>query len=122
MTATFFKTVRASSARANDLRSQIDQIRVKADYVSGDHTLTAGYELDQLDVFNLFVIQATGIFNFDSIADLQSGLASSITQNGSFSGDINDAAASFSRSIHSVYLQDKWNPTDELTLTPWSSL
>ena len=102
---------------ANDLRTQIDQVKAKVDWVQGDHVLTAGYELNQLDVFNLFVIGATGIFNFDSIADLQSGLASSITQNGSFSGDINDAAASFSRSIHSVYVQDEWSPSDELTFT-----
>ena len=68
-------------------------------------------------MFNLFVIQATGIFNFDSIADLESGLASSITANGSFTGDINDAAASFSRSIHSIYVQDEWRPSDALTMT-----
>ena len=102
---------------ANDLKTQIDQIRVKADYQAGAHTLTAGYDLNQLDVFNLFVVQATGIFEFDSIADLQNGLASSITANGSFTGDINDAAAEFSRSIHSVYLQDEWTPNDDLTLT-----
>ena len=102
---------------ANDLQSQIDQLRFKADYTTGNHTFTAGYELDQLDVFNLFVVQATGIFIFDSIADLQSGLTSSITANGSFSGDINDAAATFSRSIHSLYLQDEWQPIDPLTVT-----
>ncbi|MEL6359604.1 MAG: TonB-dependent receptor [Pseudomonadota bacterium] len=102
---------------ANDLKTQIDQIRVKADYEVGNHTFTAGYDLNQLDVFNLFVIQATGIFEFDSIADLQAGTASSITANGSFSGDINDAAAEFSRSIHSLYVQDEWRPTDALTMT-----
>lgn len=102
---------------ANDLQTQIDQVKVKADYVKGNHTLSLGYELDQLDVFNLFVVQATGIFEFDSIADLQSGLASSITGNGSFSGDINDAAASFSRSIHTVYAQDEWQVNDALNLT-----
>jgi len=102
---------------ANDLKTQIDQLKFKADYVTGNHVITAGYEWDQLDVFNLFVIQATGIFNFDSIDDLENGLASSITGNGSFSGDINDAAARFSRSIHTLYLQDEWQVTDRLGLT-----
>ena len=102
---------------ANDLVTQIDQIRAKADYAVGDHTFTAGYDLNQLDVFNLFVINGTGTFEFDSIADLEAGLASNIEAGGSFSGDINDAAASFSRSLHSIYLQDEWRPTDALTLT-----
>ena len=102
---------------ANDLRTQIDQVKAKVDWVQGNHVVTAGYELNQLDVFNLFVVAATGIFEFDSIADLQAGTASFIEANGSFSGDINDAAAEFSRSIHSVYVQDEWTPTEELTFT-----
>ncbi|MEO1015540.1 MAG: TonB-dependent receptor [Pseudomonadota bacterium] len=102
---------------ANALNTQIDQIKLKADYLVGDHTLTVGYELDQLDVFNLFADSATGVFQFDSVDDLIAGQTSSIEANGSFSGDINDAAASFSRSIHSLYLQDEWQATPELTLT-----
>jgi hypothetical protein len=100
---------------ANALDTQIDQIRFKAEYLTGNHLITAGYELDQLDAFNLFAVNATGTINFDSIADLQAGNASSINFNGSFSGDINDAAAKFSRSIHSIYLQDEWKATDDLT-------
>lgn len=102
---------------ANELNTQTDQFRAKADYLLGNHTLTAGYELNQLDVFNLFAINATGTITFNSVDDLEAGLASSITGNGSFSGDINDAAASFSRDIHTLYVQDTWNPIDPLTLT-----
>ncbi len=102
---------------ANSLITQTDQLKLKADLVSGDHTFTGGYELNQLDVFNLFVVNATGTFEFDSIADLQAGLASEITANGSFSGDINDAAAQFTRNVHSIYLQDEWKPNDVFTAT-----
>ncbi|GAK32559.1 Oar protein [Iodidimonas nitroreducens] len=100
---------------ANALDTQINQLRLNAEYLTGAHKITAGYELDQIDVFNLFVTDATGTITFDSIEDLQAGRASSIEGNGSFTGDINDAAANFSRSIHSLYLQDEWQATDDLT-------
>jgi len=102
---------------ANALDYQINQVRVKGDYYTGNHRLTLGYELDRLSVFNLFVIDATSTLTFDSIDDLRNGIASDIRGNGSFSGDINDAAANFTRNIHSVYFQDEWQVTSDLTLT-----
>lgn len=102
---------------ANALEYQIDQIRAKGDYTAGAHTFTLGYELDQLDVFNLFAPNATGTIIFDSIADLQAGSASFIFGNGSGTGDINDIAAEYSRSIHTIYAQDEWQANDALTLT-----
>lgn len=102
---------------ANDLQYQLDQIKIAAHYVAGDHTFTVGFEQDALEVFNLFVPDATGTITFASIADLQSGLASTIRGNGSFTRDINDAAASFDRDINTFYFQDKWQATDRLIIT-----
>lgn len=99
---------------ANALEQVVDQFKIKAQYLAGDHTLTAGYELDNLDVFNLFITDATGAFVFDGVDAFAAGQASVITGNGSFSGDANDAAASFSRNIHSFYLQDEWQATPNL--------
>lgn len=122
------------SRSANQLDSQVDQVKVKGAYSFGDHLFTAGYELNQLDIFNLFVQNATGTLVFTNIEDLRNGVLSTGTRTfftgdqvnsgqvagavarTSFSGDINDAAASFSRSIHSLYLQDEWQATDELLL------
>ncbi|MEM7662034.1 MAG: TonB-dependent receptor [Pseudomonadota bacterium] len=101
---------------ANALEQEIDQIKLKAEYLAGNHTLTAGYELDSLDVFNLFIPEATGTIQFESIDNFAAGQASTITATGSFSGDPNDAAANFLRNIHSVYVQDKWQVTPELTV------
>jgi len=102
---------------ANDLQYTLDQFKLAGTYVTGDHELTAGYELDALDVFNLFVINATGEFQFDSVEDLDAGIASDIFGAGSFTGDINDAAASFSRDIDTFYIQDVWTASDRLTVT-----
>lgn len=102
---------------ANALNYQLDQMKLAADYVSGDHTFTFGYELDNLSVFNLFAANATGTINFATIDDLEAGLAQEIDGNGSFSGDIRDAGATFSRNIHSLYIQDEWQATDALQIT-----
>ncbi|MEM7730435.1 MAG: carboxypeptidase regulatory-like domain-containing protein, partial [Pseudomonadota bacterium] len=101
---------------ANALEQRIDQVKLKADYVTGNHTFTAGYELDNLNIFNLFITNATGAFIFDSIDDFAAGRASRISGNGSFSGNPSDAAAVFERNIHSFYLQDEWQVTPELTI------
>ncbi|GGO05242.1 Oar protein [Iodidimonas muriae] len=104
------------SRSANDLKVQTDQLKFKANYLWGDHYFTAGYELDQLDVFNLFAQDATGTITFDGLENFQAGIARNISGSGSFTGDINDAAAEFSRSIHTLYVQDEWEALNGLTL------
>lgn len=99
---------------ANALEYTLDQFKFAADYAAGDHLITVGYELDRLDVFNLFAPNATGTITFASIDDLEAGLATSIDGSGSFSGDINDAAANFKRNIHSLYIQDEWQVNEDL--------
>ena len=102
---------------ANALEYTVDQVKATADYALGSHTITAGYELDKVEVFNLFAANATGTIIFDDIAALQAGQANFIFGTGSFSGDINDAAANFSRDVHSLYIQDEWRASDALTVT-----
>jgi len=102
---------------ANELDTQVDQIKAKAEYRTGRHTFTAGYELDQLDVFNLFIQNATGTLEFPTVEALNAGEASFGFIFGCFSGDPTDCAAEFSRSIHSVFLQDEIQATPELLLT-----
>jgi hypothetical protein len=101
---------------ANDLKYQIDQIKLSADYVMGDHTLTFGFERETRDIFNLFIPDATGTITFADTAALQAGLASEIEMNGSFTGVAADAAAAFERDIDSLYLQDEWQINDAVTL------
>ena len=102
---------------ANDLQYTLEQYKFAGTYEVNDHVITGGYELDRLDVFNLFVSNATGLFVFDSIDDLEAGKASDINGNGSYTGDINDAAASFKRNVNTVYLQDVWTLSDRMVLT-----
>ena len=102
---------------ANDLQYDVEQIKLSADYVIGDHTLTFGVEHESRDFFNLFIQDATGTITFPDIAALQAGAASAININGSFTQDPRDAGATFGREILSYYVQDEWRVSDAVTLT-----
>ncbi|MEM9683053.1 MAG: TonB-dependent receptor, partial [Pseudomonadota bacterium] len=101
---------------SNDLQYEIDQIKLAADWIIGDHTLTFGVEQETRDIFNLFIPNATGTLVFENIAALQAGIATEADFNGSFTGVAADAAASFERDITSFYIQDEWQITDTVTL------
>jgi hypothetical protein len=127
-----------SSRSANDLQTTIDQYRAVLRLDAGDHQIKFGAEVNHADLFNLFVQNATGTLVFRNVADLRAGLLSPGTGNnqtntqpnnvvsgqtegafGNFSatGDVNDAAAEFTRTIYSVFAQDEWQFTDQLQLT-----
>jgi outer membrane receptor protein involved in Fe transport len=123
------------SRSANDLKTKLDQFKGVANFDAGDHKLKFGFEYNHANIFNLFVQQATGTLVFRNIADLQAGLLSPGTStsnptpslvipgtaagaviNRTASGDINDAAASFSRTLYSSYAQDDWRVSDDLKI------
>ncbi len=101
---------------ANDLQYTVDQIKLAADYVWNDHTFTVGFEQESRDIFNLFIMDATGTITFDDIDALTAGAASEIVMNGSYTQNPIDAAASFKRDINSFYVQDQWQINDSLML------
>ncbi|WIW96370.1 TonB-dependent receptor [Altererythrobacter rubellus] len=120
---------------ANQLDTKIDQARFQLNYdADNGHFLKFGAELSDLEVFNLFAINATGSLYFQNFADFEAGLLSPGTElfpnadevangealggdiNAGIDGDINNAAARFSRQIYSFYAQDEWQATDQLTV------
>jgi hypothetical protein len=120
---------------ANQLDTKIDQARFQMNINAGDgHLVKLGAEINDLEVFNLFAINATGSLYFRSLADFEAGILSDGTStsvnannvvngtvvgadiNATASGDINDAGAMFSRRIYSVYAQDEWQATDQLAI------
>jgi len=101
---------------ANELDNDTRFIKVKGDYYLGDHTITAGYEQEKTDVDNLFVFWSKGEFSFNSLDDYENRNSGFTIYNNAFSGNPDDAAAVFSITTHAFYLQDEWNPTDNLTL------
>jgi hypothetical protein len=101
---------------SNDLKYDIEQIKLAADYVAGDHTLTFGIERESRSFFNLFIPNATGTIVFADMQDFLDGAASSINMEGSFTQDPLDAAAVFDVDVDTFYLQDEWQVNDAVTV------
>ncbi|ALQ10157.1 MULTISPECIES: TonB-dependent receptor [Pseudoalteromonas] len=101
------------SRQSNDLDYDTTTFKVAGTYYLDQHTITAGYEFEELDVFNLFVQHTEGEYRFDSINNFEAGLADRIYYNNAAgTNDPNDAAASFSYAQHTFYVQDEYSFTD----------
>ena len=101
---------------ANELKNEQLQIKLKADYLWGDHNISFGIEREELDVFNLFVFRSEGEYEFDSIADFENRVASRLQYRNAFTNDENDGAATFGFNINSIYLQDSIDINDRLSI------
>ena len=120
---------------ANQLDTKIDQAKFQMNIDAGDHLFKIGAEVNSLEVYNLFVINATGTLYFSNLDDFEEGLLSQgfaffpdneevftgaaygADINATPTGDVNEAAALFNRTIWSFYAQDEWQATDQLSLT-----
>jgi hypothetical protein len=122
------------SRTANDLDTLIEQYYAVAKYEAGDHSLKLGFEMNRADIVNLFVQDATGTLSFRNVDDLREGLLSGGTNtfqtesalvggtaagaviNVTPTGDITTASANVKRTIYSVFLQDDWQLTDQVSV------
>jgi outer membrane receptor protein involved in Fe transport len=122
---------------ANALNTNIDQAKFQVNWTPGDHDFKFGAEINDLEVYNLFAINATGTIFFRNLDDFENGVVASGGFSSVFgsaddlasgalggatiaqtpSGDINETAATFNRRIVSLYAQDSWQANDNLTLT-----
>lgn len=105
------------SRHSNVLSYETTSYKAAGAYTWGDHLFTFGYEREELDVFNLFVQHSQGEFRFNSINDFRNGNASRVYYGNAASLDPNDAAASFGYASNTLYGQDEWVFSDDLTLT-----
>ncbi|MGI2259171.1 TonB-dependent receptor [Shewanella sp. GXUN23E] len=107
------------SRQSNDLDYDSFNFKLAGTYYLDAHTITAGYEYEKLNVFNLFMQHTQGEFRFNSIEDFENGLASRVYYNNAAgTNNPNDVAANFSFAQHTFYVQDEYEFTDvDLTLT-----
>jgi len=121
------------SRAANDLQTTVDAYRAVAKLDAGAHQLKVGFEMNQADLFNLFVQNATGTLYFKDVDALRAGILSNGTvtnptalnlsngtavgAEGNFTatGNVLDAAAAFKRTTYSIFAQDDWAITDQLS-------
>ena len=85
----------------------------------GDHTITIGTRNEFYSLSNLFAQSSYGVYEFDILADFQSGGindASAYIVSGNLSGGP-VTAAEFSSAQFGLYAQDQWQVSPEFSLT-----
>jgi hypothetical protein len=101
---------------ANVLRTKNLAGQAIATYRWQDHLIKAGYQYKGIDIYNLFVFQSKGIYYFDSISDFAAGKAGQLSYNNAPSGNPVDAAAKLKYDVHSLFVQDSWDISPDLTV------
>lgn len=100
---------------ANQLDQDIFSITNNFEWFRGDHTLTFGTHNEFYSIFNLFLRQNFGSYEFDSIDDfINNERPSAYTRTYAIDGD---GAADFNAMQFGLYAQDEWRTSDDLTLT-----
>lgn len=105
------------SRQSNTLNWESQTFKFAGTYYAGDHTITGGFETEELDVFNLFVQHSVGEYRFDSIDAYEAGVSSRVYYgSGAGTNNPDDAAASFSYATNTLYLQDEFYLSDDLNI------
>ena len=104
------------SSQSNVLTTTTDTYKGKAKYTLDDHSITAGYEREVNDYYDLFIQRSLGQFYFSSFAALQAGTAARFQYANAYTGNPNDNAAIWDYAENSFYLQDRWDIADDLTI------
>jgi len=118
-------TIRIGSEQfstANALDQDIFTITDNFKIYNNDHTITIGTHNEFYSIYNLFIRQNYGVYEYDSIDDFlnDAGAAEydrsySLVDN--ITGDGSAAAASFNAMQLGLYVQDEWAITPQFTLT-----
>ena len=102
---------------ANDLDTENTFFKAKITYYQDNHKITAGVENSVYDTYNVFIINEDGTFEFDSLADVQSGTIADYSAAGTKTGNVADGAADFEYDLRSMYVMDEYTMSDKVTLT-----
>ena len=103
--------------QANVLKTQDWAAEFVANYRWNDtNTLKLGYQYKGIDIYNLFVQQAHGVYYFDSVADFAAGRANQLSYNTALTGNPTDAAAVLDYQVHTLLAQDTWDVMQGLTV------
>ena len=105
------------SRQANDLDWTVDQTVIKGTLVEGNHTITAGYERESLDIFNLFYQHVDTEIRFDGIDNFRAGNAARIYYGNAITNNFLDSAVQWAYDVETMYLQDSIQVSPALNVT-----
>jgi hypothetical protein len=81
-----------------------------------NHLIKAGYQFRNIDIYNLFLQQAHGVYYFDSVADFAAGRANQLSFGNALTGNPTDAAATPEYRVDTLLAEDSWDVTRDLTV------
>ncbi len=107
---------------ANALDQNVITLTDNFEIYTGRHTITLGTHNEFYDVYNLFIRQNYGVYEYDSLEQLLSGQPAteffrSYSLVDDITGDGSVAASEFTGAQFGFYAQDEWQTTDRLKLT-----
>ena len=102
---------------ANDLDNDLTTLKLRATYTLNDtHNITAGYERDQLEIFNQFVPWSLGEFFYSSLDEYEARNSFRVAYGNATTGNPIDRTAVFEVVTDIFYLQDEWYVSKHLQL------
>jgi len=103
---------------ANHIMVDSDRVTFKLEYDADDHLYTMGIEQEESSVYNLFIARYNGEIQFDSIDNFQAGVWDYLRFHTPLAGNdqVGTAAANFEVDKTTMYVQDKWYASDDLTV------
>jgi hypothetical protein len=111
------------SSQANILDNVNKTFKIKGVYKVGDHVFSAGFQRENLNVFNEFVQRATGSYIFDNtcgardaLVNLTNRTACSLAYNNAADNNVTNGAASWNSITNTIYAQDEYTILPNLTV------
>jgi len=103
--------------QANRLNNQTNELLLKGSYLMGDHEIVFGYNRNDVDVFNMFVPAANGVWRFSSLDDFENGVVDSFSYANAASGNAEEAGAGFGMVTDTLFAEDVWAVNESLDVT-----
>ncbi len=102
---------------ANAFDDERLEILASGEYFLGDHVLTFGTEIDQYELFNVFVPFSNGDFIFESADQLINNNPLGVFYSNVPSNNSDDGAAKWGYDRYAFFLQDSWRVTRDFELS-----
>jgi hypothetical protein len=102
---------------ANEFEDERLEIFASGEYFAGDHVITFGTEIDQYELFNLFVPGSRGEFAFENYDQLVNRNPAEVTYSNVPSNNARDGAAEWGYDRIALFLQDRWSITPDFELS-----
>jgi outer membrane receptor protein involved in Fe transport len=105
-------------SHANRLDQNVFQLQDNVTWTLGRHRLTFGTSNEVLQVENVFLQAAFGVYAFNSLDDFEAGNVAAYQRRFGGSDLLDPGTAKFSAYQIGLYVQDEWSVFENLTVTP----